>query len=103
MIKLDVTEPFPGILYLNKGALKKIEITYTNKVGKQSTSVTSVDWETQGAISISNASLSSNVAMADLTVSRYGVGELKLTATQANGEIDIKEICIRVREDCCYA
>lgn len=102
MIKLDMSAPMRDHrITLFDGAVVSLQADYSNVVGKDSTSVSSVAWDITGPVTTSNETLASNVASADITAG-YSADETgTITATLANGDKIVSVLRFRVLDPDC--
>lgn len=70
----------------NKDEITEYKIDFSRLMTERETSASNVTWEAvNGAATIANNSLSSDIATADITASKQGMAQIKVTATQADG------------------
>lgn len=81
----------------NKGETSAYKVDFSRVMTERGETVSSVEWSSiDGQSSISNESLASNVATADITASKSGTALVKVTATQSDGNTRIKWLEIQV-------
>ena len=83
-----------------KSSVEEYRIDFTPQADYSGTSVSSVEWliEYGNSVLISDESLTSNLASANITGSNVGRATLKVKASMANGAIRVKHIEINVTE-----
>lgn len=80
----------------NIGESTEYQIDFTRLMASRGTSIASVAWSSaEGDVSISGESLSSDKASADLSMTSAGSGLVKVSATQADGNVRVVYIAIR--------
>ena len=73
-----------------KGEATTYTVDWNVKVGRLSTTVSSVVWSVDsGSATVSGDALASNVASALVTTSSEGCSSIKLTAVLADGQTDV--------------
>lgn len=77
----------PRRFSMHKETTRLVTVDFSKAVAERSTSVSSVAWSSEGTqnITITNESLSSNVASADVSSDWSGFGIIKIQATYADG------------------
>lgn len=85
-----------------KDEVTEYSVDWSVKVGKLSTSVSSVTWTIDdGSASISSESLASNVATAKVTTSSTDCSMIKVKATFGDGQVDVHFFGVKVDEPAC--
>lgn len=81
----------------NKGEGIRYKFDFSRLMTERGESVSSATWEAvSGSASISNTDLTSNIASADVTTNKQGMVQIKVTATQADGNKRVKWLKIQV-------
>lgn len=87
-----------------KGEQVIYDVDWSVRVGKISTTVSSVVWSVDsGSATISGESLSSNVASAKVTTNSVDCSTIKVTATFADGQVDVHFFSVIVDEPNCVS
>jgi len=78
------------------------DVDWSVRVGRAGTAVSSVEWSVDsGSATISNESLSSDVATAQVTTNSSGCSVIKVKATFSDTQIDIHFFTVKVDEPVC--
>lgn len=78
------------------------EIDWSVRVGKIGTTVSGVTWSVDsGSASISNDSVTNNIASAQITTNSSGCSTIKAKATFADSQIDVHYFTVKVDEPGC--
>lgn len=102
MIKIDTSVPLKHHYDMFDGEVETIQVDFSNDVGREGTTVSTVSWDVGGPLSSASESVASNVATAVFTASGSGYENVVITATYANSDKKVMVIKFRVQDpDAC--